>query len=122
MTIRLLRSINVPIRDGLSWTEMWRGSDNGLIYCWEKGRKTRANDHELAGRAEKGELVSLGWKGGITTKLQTGSKRGTLRYLATWQGLRGEDLDLALDKERIIKCSKTGQIVVFSSKLILDDE
>ena len=42
--------------------------------------------------------------------------------MATWQGLRGEDLDIALDGESVIVCSKTEQAVVFSEKLSSDDE
>lgn len=111
-------SIDQPIRKGLSWKEMWRGSDHGLIYCWERGRQKRIEDPGLATRAEQGELMILVWKGGVEKKLLTNEKKfGSFQYLATWQGLRGEDLDIALDEERIIVCSKTGQTVIFSSKL-----
>jgi len=48
-------------------------------------------------------------------------KPGTFNYLAIWQGLRGEDLDLPLDGERTIKCTRTGQIVVFTAR-VPDDE
>jgi hypothetical protein len=44
-------------------------------------------------------------------------KPGTFNYLATWQGLRGEDLDLPLDGERSIRCTRTGQIVVFTARV-----
>jgi hypothetical protein len=45
-----------------------------------------------------------------------------LKYLATWQGLRGEDLNVALEDETVIVCSKTGQAVVFSAKAVSDEE
>ena len=77
---------------------------------------------DLAARADKGELVMLAWKGGVQNKGRVERKPGTLSYLATWQGLRGEDLDLALDEERVIVCTRTGQAVVFSAKLPKDEE
>lgn len=122
MTKHLHRSINQPIREGLSWSEKWEGMDKGLIWCWERGRQKRVEEPELAARAENGELVLLAWKGGIQEKLKTGKKSGTLNYLATWQGLRNEDLDIYLEDERIIVCAKTGQPVIFSFKLPEDEE
>jgi len=117
MATRLLRSVNQPIREGLSWSERWEGSAKGLIWCWERGRQKRLEDPDRAALADKGELVLLGWKGGVEKKLKIKKKPGTLKYLATWQGLRGEDLDLALEGERVIVCTKTRQAVVFSAKL-----
>ncbi|MEX0716303.1 MAG: hypothetical protein WD066_06950 [Planctomycetaceae bacterium] len=55
-------------------------------------------------------------------KLKVERKPGSLQYLATWQGLRGDDLDLVLEDEHVIVCSKTGQAVVFSAKLHLEAE
>jgi hypothetical protein len=122
MATRLYRSVDRPIREGLSWTDTWRGPDNGLIWCWERGRQERLERPDLAARAEKGELVPLDWKGGVKEKLKMEKKPGTLKYLATWQGLRGEDLDIALDGERTIVCSRTEQAVVFSSELPPDED
>jgi len=121
MAAHLYRSINDPIREGLDWAEMWKGVDHGLIYCWEHGRQERIEKPSLASRADAGELVPLDWKGGVREKCKVEKKVGTLNYLATWQGLRGEDLDLALDGEREVKCTRTQQIVVFSAN-IPDDE
>jgi len=64
----------------------------------------------------------MAWKGGVQKKLNIEKKPGTLQYLATWQGMRGEDLDLALEGERTIVCTKTGQAVVFSAKFAEDEE
>jgi hypothetical protein len=121
MTTRLHRSVHQPIREGLSWDERWMGPDKGLIWCWERGRQKRVEEPELAAQADKGELVVLAWKGGVDKKLKMERKPGTLQYLATWQGLRGEDLELALEDESIV-CTKTGQTVVFSSTLPKDEE
>lgn len=95
MASRLHRSIKTPIRTGLSWDERWLGPDDGLVWCWERGRQKREEDPTLATKAEQGELVSLAWK------------RGTLEYLATWQGLRCEDLDIAVDDVVEMVCKKT---------------
>ena len=120
---RYLRlSIDQPIREGLSWEELWRGPDRGLIWCWERGRQIRVVEPELAARADKGELIVLAWKGGVVEKLNIETKPGTLQYLATWQGLRGEDLDIALEAERLIMCSKTGQTVAFSANFPVEEE
>ena len=121
MTTRLHRSVHEPIREGLSWNERWMGPDKGLIWCWERGRQKRVEEPELAAQADKGELVVLAWKGGVDKKLKMERKPGTLQYLATWQGLRGKDLELALEDISIV-CTKTGQTVVFSSTLPKDEE
>ena len=122
MTTHLRRSVDQPTREGLSWKETWLGPDNGLIFCWERGQQERIEKPDLASRADKGELVPLGWKGGVQQKLKVKTKPGTLQYLANWQGLRGEDLDLDLAGERTIVCTGTGQAVVFSAKLPEDED
>ena len=122
MDTRLYRSFHDPIREGLSRSEIWEGEDKGLIWCWELGRQKRLQDPELATRADNGELVMLAWKGGVQKKTKVDKKSGTLYYLATWQGLRGEDLDIALEDELTMVCTKTGQVVVYSSKLPKDEE
>ena len=117
MASRLRRSIDQPIRAGLSWNETWEGPDQGLISCWERGRQKREEEPELATRALKGELVILAWQGGVEEKLKAKKKYGTLKYLATWQGLRGEDLDVPLEGEHVIVCTKTGQAVIFRASI-----
>lgn len=109
------RSITEPLRGSLSWDERWRGRDRGLIHCWELGRQQAERDPELAVRATCGELPILGWKGGVEKKLKTRRKYGTLFYLATWQGLRGEDLHVDLGREVTHICSKTGMHVIFTA-------
>ena len=71
-------------------------------------------DDELAERAKNGELPSLDWKGGVEAKMKTLIKYGSLNYLASWQGLRGEDLDIDVEQDVECVCSKTGQRVVFT--------
>jgi hypothetical protein len=120
-TTRLTRAISEPTRSGLTWAELWEGPDHGLIWCWERGRQMRGEAPELAARAGAGELVSLAWKGGVTEKLKVPEKPGTLQYLATWQGLRGEDLDIDVDGRHVVICARTGQGVAFSATLPDDD-
>ena len=122
MATHLRRSVDQPIRKGLSWSERWEGPDKGLIFCWERGRQKRVEEPDLAARADKGELIMLAWKGGVQERLKIERKPGTLQYLATWQGLRGEDLDLALEGERVVVCTRTGQAVAFSAVLPDDEE
>lgn len=114
MSQRIYRFYKEPKREGLSWEELWSGEDRGLITCWEVGREIREKDPDLAERAENGELPILGWKGGVERKIKKSVKYGTLRYLAQWQGLRGEDLDIDLSQELELICSKTGMKVIFT--------
>jgi hypothetical protein len=96
--LRLIRkSIHEHIRTGLSTDEQWSGPDDGLIWCWERGRQKRDEDPQLADRAATGELVQLAWR------------RQSKQYLATWQGIRNEDLDINLDDGRVLACSKDGK-------------
>ena len=114
MSIRIFRSLKEPKRENPSFDERWNGSDKGLITCWEVGRDKRASEPDLAINTENNELPVLGWKGGAEKKLQKNEKYGSLNYLAQWQGLRGENLDIDLTKEVTLKCSKTGMIVTYT--------
>ena len=107
----LRRFVHNPIREELTRSERWDGPDRGLIWCWERGRQRRDEDPELASRTVNGELPdSLNWK------------RRSLQYLAQWQGLRGEDLEILLDGEREIVCTKTGKRYVFKPGLIKEPD
>ena len=114
MGTRVFRDIAEPVRTSLSHKETWRDADRGLIKCWEVGRKLAKNDPELSEKAKNGELPVLGWKGGIAKKIKIKHKFGTLYYLAMWQGLRGEDLDVDLESESEHVCTRTGLIVTFT--------
>lgn len=117
MRQRIFRSYKEHEREGLSWDERWKGEDKGLITCWEVGRELREKEPELASRAENGELPVLGWKGGVEKKTKKGEKYGTLFYLAQWQGLRGNDLDIDISQERSLTCSRTGMRVIYTGDL-----
>ncbi len=117
MSNRVFRSINEPIREGLSWHQRWQGSDLGLITCWEVGRKMRKSNPELARQAENGALPMTGWKGGVEKATKKGEKFGSFSYLAQWQGLRGQDLDIELNQEITLVCAKTGMKVTYTPDL-----
>ena len=117
MTNRIFRSINEEIRVNPSWEEKWKSSDKGLINYWEVGREMSQEKPGLAIRARNGELPVVGLKGGVEKELIMEEKIGTLAYLALWQGLRGEDLDIRLDEERKIICSRTKQKVIFTGDI-----
>lgn len=115
MSRRIRRSIRERIRRFGSLDERWKGKDGGLILCWEKGRERALREPETASRAKAGELPVLGWTGGVDKKLKSKKvKYGTLFYLAHWQGLRGEDLDIDTSIEKTIVCNRTGVAVVFT--------
>ena len=131
--MRIYKSIKEPISQcyNPSFKVRWKQEDNGLITSWEVGRIFRKDRPKLDEFTEQGILVRLGWKGGVveTEKDQeTGiyiikeeflptiqSERfGTLHYLAQWQGLRGNDLDIDTSKATELVCSKTGIKVIFT--------
>ncbi|MGK2926488.1 MAG: hypothetical protein ACSLE2_12805 [Lysobacterales bacterium] len=112
MIDRVRRSISEPIRQGQTTDQLWRQEDHGVICTWEQGRRMREEQPGLAERAERGELVPLGWKGGVEKKLKSNAEtHGCMWYLATWQGIRNEDLDIDFRNSRRLICSKTGQVV-----------
>jgi hypothetical protein len=81
------------------------------------GRTLSKDNPELAERCIAGELPPLHWKGGVARALKKKEKYGALQYLAQWQGLRGQNLDIDLDAEVILACSATGMIVTFTADL-----
>jgi hypothetical protein len=115
--MRVTRSIHTPIRPALSWHETWEGPDRGLIKCWEVGRQHAIDNPELAAKCRAGELPVIGWKGGVARTLQKLTRYGALNYLAEWQGLRGDDLDIDRDQELTLVCARTGMIVTFTADL-----
>jgi hypothetical protein len=85
-----------------------------LITCWERGRQLAAALPEAASSAGQGHLIPLVWKGGIEPPTKVRKKVGTLFYLAMWQGLRGDDLDIDLAAEVTLTCAATGVQVTFT--------
>jgi hypothetical protein len=114
---RIYRSFSESDRKNLTWEETWRREDRGLIKNYEVGRALGLKNPELAEKAKKGELPVLGYKGGVERTLKKKEKIGALNYIAIWQALRGEDLDIDLEKEIVLTCSKTGVRVTFTMDL-----
>lgn len=114
MTTRVYRQANEPNRKGLTRQNIWEAKDKGLIQCWENGRERAEQFPMLAKQCMQGQLPALGWKGGVSRKLKKLEKFGSLKYLAQWQGLRGEDLDIDLNQEYTLTCSATGMLVTFT--------
>jgi len=103
-----------PIRQSLTWEEAWEGPDEGLIRCWEIGRERALAQPELAQHCINGALPVLGWKGGHDRALKKPMKFGSFKYLAQWQGLRGEDLLIDVRSEITLSCNHTGMITTFT--------
>ena len=115
MTKKIHRPVDAPRREGLSWQERWEGEDQGLISSWENGRARGNQNPDLAARARNGELPPSAWKGGAAKPLKTkATKYASLWYLAEWQGLRGGDLDIDIDEEVQMTCSRTGVRVTYT--------
>jgi len=119
MSSRIFRSADTALRPtGLSFEERWRDKDKGLITSWEVGRKLAQKQPDLADKARNNELPELGWKGGTNKEtLNIKHKYGTLLYLAQWQGLRGDDLNIDLQQEYTLTCSRTGVEFTYTSKI-----
>jgi hypothetical protein len=114
---RIFRNFSEPERENLTWEETWKREDKGLIKNYEVGRALGIKNPELVEKAKKGELPVLGYKGGVEKALIKKEKIGALNYIAKWQALRGENLDIDLDKEIVLTCTKTDMIVTFTMDL-----
>lgn len=113
--MKISRSIAEPLRIAPSWEERWEGPDKGLILCWETGREKREAMPELAQRASDGQLIPLPWRGGLEKAIKAKEKYGSLFYLAMWQGLRADDLEIDTERGATLVCTATGQKVVFTA-------
>jgi len=110
-----------PIRENkLSYDERWNKEDNGLILCWENGRKQAISNPEIADKAVANELPSLVWDGGHKKALKSSNmKHGSFYYLAMWQGLRGNDLNIDTDRDEGLEliCSATDMHTIFTTDI-----
>ena len=120
--MKIYRSIEEEVRDFVDMDHRWRNSDKGLIWCWERGRQMSTENPDLAVRARKGELMVLGWKGGVADGIKIKSKKGAFNYLAQWQGLRGEDLKIDTDLPTVKVCSSTSIEVTYSKDGFKEEE
>ena len=116
--MKISRDINTPIRKNINWNEIWEQDDLGLIYCWERGREKAIEDSSLAKSAMDGHLVILPWKGGLKQSLKI-KKYGSMKYLAMWQGLRGESLFLDTEKEITLMCTHFKTEVIYTNDIAI---
>lgn len=112
---------NAPPTLPTDWHARWEGPDRGLIAAWLRGLEKRTESPDLAAAASAGELPVLAWRGGVEKPIK-GGKSGTLLYLATWHGLRGDDLALDTESEVRLRCARHGVTVVYSAKIPTDDQ
>ena len=108
------RPNTVPIREESCPDILWRSEDKGLIHAWELGRREAVKSEELVNAVLKGELPPLLFKGGYKNQLDAKFQYGSLHYYCMLQGLKGSDLEVDLDKEYPLVCSRTGMGVVYT--------
>lgn len=107
-------SANTPPAISESMSERLEGPDRGLINAWLVGLEKRKTDPAIAMKAIAGELPPLPFKGGVEKKIKSQTKVGSLWYVASWRGLRGEDLCIDTDTDIRLVCSKTGVPVTYT--------
>lgn len=110
---KIYQSINTPIIFENDYDVRINGADRGVINAWMVGRDLARRDLGLVDRVRAGELPPLVFKGGVEKKVK-GSKVGSLWYLAEWQGLRGDGLDIDVDDDIEMVCARTGVKVLFT--------
>lgn len=115
--MKIHRLITESIRQNLTWDERWESTDRGLIACWERGRAKSLEDATLAQQARNGQLIILPWKGGVEKAVKKKQKYGSFYYLAMWQGLRGDDLNIDTENEPTLTCSVTSMTIVFTNDM-----
>lgn len=107
------RAADAPDLSNATFDDRWHGPDGGLILSWTIGLQLSSRDPGLSAAAMRGELPVLPWKGGVQKAIK-GAKIGALHYLATWQGLRREDLDIDTEHPPKLRCTRTGVEVTFT--------
>jgi hypothetical protein len=115
--LRIQAKIGSPPLPSEDYYERCHGPDQGLINSWLCGIRLALGDQILAAKAIAGELPVLPWKGGLDKKIMRKDKVGALQYLAAWQGLRGEDLNIELGREVNMTCAATGVPVTFTGQV-----
>lgn len=104
---------NAPSLD-TPFEQRWEGPDEGLITAWASGLAMINTHPKVATAALRGELPVLAFKGGLEKSIEAKAKLGALHYLAMWQGLRNEPLDIDTDASNQRVCTKTNVLVEFT--------
>lgn len=108
---------NLP-KLGASWAERQEGKDMGLISAWLSGVEKQKSWLGISSAAKRGELPVLPFKGGVEKPVKV-VKTGSLHYIAMWQGLRGDDLNVSIGSKPSMTCSKTGVKVIYTDDINL---
>lgn len=108
------RSISARPPPAVTFEERWGDVERGLVCCWLRGIEKAEEDPALAAAALRGELPPLAWRGGIARPLKAKQRLGSHNYLATWQGLRGEDLVVDTESCPAWTCTRFGVTVTFT--------
>ena len=117
--MRVNCSITNRPTQGPSWEERWEGPDKGLITIWLAALDRAQRDPTLVAAARAGELPLTGLRGGVEKAIKTKNKLGSLHYLASWQALRGEDLDIDTEARVQLTCTRTQVTVTFTGDTAL---
>lgn len=125
--MRVRAFVTSPPALGLAFEDRFGTPEATLTSAWLRGLEVRAEEAAaalrgerskatgLAERAGAGELPVLPWKGGVPKAIKSRAPRiGATHYLAMWQGLRGEDLDIDLSATPTLTCTRFGVTVSFT--------
>ena len=97
-----------------TWAERWEAPDRGLLVSWARGVEKSKETPTLSEAALRGELPPLAWKGGGDKAIKAGKRIGSLYYLAMWQELRGDPLDIETDSPLTLTCGRFQTQVTFT--------
>ena len=124
--MQVICSIREPLRDNPDWSARWGDLAAALITCWERGRELAIQNTSLAAAVRAGQLVPLSWRGGVPPPVRGDKapkrKYGSFHYLAMWQGLRGDDLDINTESNPQRVCARFGTVVTFTDDIDLLDK
>ena len=111
---KVAQAVGNPRSTQITWDDRWEGPDRGLICSWVRGIEKARETPTLREQALRGELPPLAWKGGGNQAIKAGKRVGSVHYLAMWQGLRGDALDIDTDAPVSLTCTRFQTLVTFT--------
>ena len=114
---RVFHPVDAALPAQVTRDERWEGSDRVLICSWSRSLDKAGETPSLREQALRDELMPLAWKGGADKAIKVGKRVGSLHYLAMWQGLRGETLDVDTDCTATLTCPRFQTLVTFTGHL-----
>lgn len=112
---KVAHPVDASLPAQLTWDERWEGPDRGLLCSWARGIEKARETPLLREQALRGELPSLAWKGGRNQAIKAGKRVGSLHYLAMWQGLRGDALNIDTEATVSLTCTRFQAMVTFTA-------